>query len=426
MKQLIKTRTLIVFLACTAGWASAQENGLTLDSCITLAKAHYPLAKQDELIRQVEQNNISSVNTNWLPKLSFLSQATYQSEVTAFNVPGFDLTFPKDQYMNALQLEQTLFDAGQIKQQKKVEQLNAETELEKNEVELYKLGDRVTQLYTAVLLARANLQTLGIYKDDISNKKKIVSESLKNGIVLQSNLDALEAEELKTEQNLAEARNNLNALYASFKLLIGLELSDSSVLTTRPVSGAYPGNELKRPELKLFSTQKNLLDSRYKLGTRAAMPRLTVFGEGVYGRPGYNFLDQNMRFFGKAGISLKWNISILYNLSDQKQNLNISKQMIDVQQEIFELNLRAALESKLAAINSLKEMIEKDKLIIQKRHSIVTTASTQLENGSITSTDYLVELNKEMEAVLNQKIHEIKLMSAISDYNTTTGTTNSK
>jgi hypothetical protein len=67
-------------------------------------------------------------------------------------------------------------------------------------------------------------------------------------------------------------------------------------------------------------------------------------------------------------------------------------------------------------------MIEKDKSIIQKRHSVVSTASNQLQNGSITSTDYLAELNKEMEAVLNQKVHEIKLMSAISDYNTATGT----
>jgi outer membrane protein TolC len=416
----------LIAIACATGLCAAaalgQEQGLTLDSSIRLIRAHYPLLKQDELLRQTEKNNIGSINTGWLPRLSFISQATYQSEVTEFNVPGFDITFPKDQYMNALELEQTLFDAGLIHQQKKVEELNSETEREKNEVELYKIADRVNQLYSAILLARANVQTLGLYKSDIENKKKIISESVKNGMVLQSNLDALEAEELKTEQTLLEARNNLDALYNSFKLLSGVQLNDSTRLSTTPVSGSYPGSDLRRPELKLFATQKTLLDSRYKLATRSAMPKLTVFGEGVYGRPGYNFLDQDFRFFGKAGIALKWNISILYNLNKQKQNLDISKQMIDVQQEVFELNLRTALEAKMAAINSLKEMIEKDKSIIQKRHSVVSTASNQLQNGSITSTDYLAELNKEMEAVLNQKVHEIKLMSAISDYNTATGT----
>jgi hypothetical protein len=49
------------------------------------------------------------------------------------------------------------------------------------------------------------------------------------------------------------------------------------------------------------------------------------------------------------------------------------------------------------------------------------TAATQLENGKITVTDYLTQLNAEMQATLNQKIHEVKLMNAMTSYNTTRG-----
>jgi hypothetical protein len=95
-----------------------------------------------------------------------------------------------------------------------------------------------------------------------------------------------------------------------------------------------------------------------------------------------------------------------------------------VQKEVFEFNIKSALVAQEASINSLKQIIEKDKSIVEKRHHITETASSQLENGSITTTDYLTELNAEMQATLNQKIHEIKLMNAITTFNTTQGNTN--
>jgi hypothetical protein len=167
-----------------------------------------------------------------------------------------------------------------------------------------------------------------------------------------------------------------------------------------------------------------MLDVRHKLNTKSAFPRLAISAEGAYGRPGPNFLNQDLRFFSQAAVSLKWNIGSLYNLSNEKQNINISKQMVDVQKEVFEFNLKTAMITQSAQINSLHEIIEKDKLIIEKRHHIRETASKQLETGSITSTDYLTELNAEMQATLNEKIHEIKLMNAITNYNTTKGINN--
>lgn len=418
----MKKFTILLILITSACFG--QKNSISLDSCIRWAKANYPLIKQNNLISQTSENNIKGDNTNWIPRLSFISQATYQSEVTEFNLPGSNLTFPKDQYMNALDVEQTLFDGGQIKQQKRVEKLNEENELEKNEIELYKLIDRVNQLYCTILLTRENLKTLNLYLNDITNKKIIVSVSLNNGLVLHSSLEALEAEELKTDQSIIEAKENLNAVYQSLSMFIGKIINDKTELSLLPIKQAGQSKEITRPEMKLFSIQKDLMDACYKLTNKATFPKIAVFGEGVYGRPGYNFLDQDIRFFGKAGINLKWNISSLYTLSKEKQNLNISKQMVDVQKEVFEFNLITALTTQMAQVNSLKQIIEKDKSIIEKRHNIRKTAETQLVNGTITVTDYLTELNAEMQAILNQKIHVIKLMNAITTSNITKGITN--
>lgn len=400
--------------------AQAQSNKLSLDTCITRSKRNFPLIKQSGLISEVEKNSRNSDNKNWLPKLSFITKASYQSEVVEFQ----GISFPKDNYLSALDLEQTLFDAGQTHRQKELDKLNSLTEEQKNKVELYKLIDRVNQLYSSILLSRANLKTLDIFKNELGNKKSNLSASVANGLVLQSSLEELEAEELKTEQSIIETRDNLQALYLSLAMFINGTVNDSTELSMVPLGGMVVGEEIARPEINLFNTQKSLLDARHKLLNKSAFPKLTLSAEGAYGRPGPNFLNQDLRFFGQAAVNLKWNVGSLYTLSNERQSISISKKMVDVQREVFEFNIRNAMTSQTAQINALKSVIEKDKLIVEKRHNISQTASAQLANGTITTSDYLTQLNAEMQAVLNEKVHEIKLMNAISNYSTTKGITN--
>lgn len=411
-----------VFITCFSAaqaQTTAESGSLSLETCVQLAKQNYPLIKEKNLIAQAEALNIKGLSKNWLPHLSLNAQATYQSEVTS--LPGYPLSFPKDQYQNALVLDQTIFDGGSTHQQKELEKLNTESETQKNEVELYKLVDRVTQLYCNILLARENLQILNTYQEDIGNRKKNLSASVQNGLVLQSNLSALEAEELKTEQNIIELQGNLTGLYAALSLLIGKPVDENVSMTTQTLTASA---ELNRPELKLFSAQSSLLEARYKLTNKNALPRLSFFGEGIYGRPGYNFLDQSMRFYGRVGLALKWNISNLYYLNKEKQSTQLNISRVNVQKELFEINTKTSLATQDAQIKSLQQIIEKDNQIIEKRVQVTQTAAKQLENGSITSTDYLAELNAEMQARLNLKVHEIKLMNALSNYATTKGINN--
>ena len=414
----MKRITAALLLMSTIGFA--QKETLTLDSCIQMAKRNYPLIKQNNLITENEKNQLNCDTKNWLPKLSFISKATYQSEVISF----MGTSFPNDSYITALDLEQSVFEGGLNHQQKLLDKLNGESELQKNQVELYKLIDRINQLYSSVLLTRENIKTLSVYKEDITGKKGILSSSVKNGLSLQSNLDELEAEELKTEQSITEARDNMMALYQSLGMFINKTITDSTALSTQPILRTSAGEEINRPELKLFDTQKAMLDAKHKVNNRLALPHLTVSAEGAYGRPGPNFLNQDLRFFGQAAVNLKWNIGTLYTLNNEKQMITIGKKMVDVQKEVFEFNTKTTMNTQVAQINSLKDMIEKDRLIIEKRHNITKTFSSQLENGSVTTTDYLIQLNAEMQAVLSQKVHEIKLMNAITSYNTTKGITN--
>lgn len=415
-------KRLTILLLLISSISFGQNTTLSLDSCLQMAKRNYPLIKQNGLIAEIEKNNLNNDNKLWLPKLSFSASYTYQTET--IEIAAFNVSLPHDSYLSAIALEQSIFDGGQIHSQKRLDKLNSENELQKNAVELYKLADRITQLYSSILLSRENLKTLNIYKDDVGNKKTIINASFKNGMVLQSNVDALEAEELKTEQSIEETKENLKAAYETLSKYINQPVDDKTEFSDTPVLNVAKGDEINRPELKAFDTQKAVWDARHKLNNSIALPRLTVGGQYAYGRPGPNFINQNLRFFGQASINLKWNIASLYSLNNEKQNVSVNKQMIDVQKEVFEFNLKNTMLTQTAQINSLRNILEKDKQIIEKRHNIRLTASKQLENGSITSTDYLLELNAEMQAVLNEKVHQVKLMNAITSYNTSKGINN--
>mgnify|MGYP007026935534 CR=1 FL=1 len=95
--------------------------------------------------------------------------------------------------------------------------------------------------------------------------------------------------------------------------------------------------------------------------------------------------------------------------------------MVAVQRETFDLSVQTALTTQQAQLKTMQSLIEKDQLIIDKRHNVATTSASQLDNGKITVTAYTMQLNEEMAAKLNQKIHQIKLMNAQSSYNTTKG-----
>lgn len=66
-------------------------------------------------------------------------------------------------------------------------------------------------------------------------------------------------------------------------------------------------------------------------------------------------------------------------------------------------------------------MIKMDAKIVAAKTAIRKASSSQLDNGVIKSSDYIVDLNAENQAQFNLKLHEIQLILAKQNYNTTLG-----
>jgi outer membrane protein TolC len=415
MQFILKTFTLFF-----VGIAFSQQT-ISLDSCIVWAKKNYPVFKQTELANQLMKENIKEANENWIPRLNFTGQATYNTETIKFNFPGMNIHYPNDAYMLALNLEQTIVDGGKFKSQREIEKASTALSNQQNEVELYKLIDRVNQFYINILLGRENLKILDLYQSDLQNRVKNMRVSVQNGAVLASALDELEAELLKTEQNLVESTYQLKGLYQTLSLLLGKTVNEATSFSEVPLGGYQVATEFNRPELKALELQRSVLDQRYKLNNKQAIPTVTIGVTGNYGRPGPNFLNQNLRFFGSGNITMRWNISSLYSFHNEKTKLAINKNMIDLQQEAILFNLKASLFTQTNQLEAMQQIIQKDDEIIEKRKKVTATASSQMENGKITVVNYLSQLNAQLQAELNKKVHEIKQMNTISSMNATKG-----
>ncbi|NDB34513.1 MAG: hypothetical protein EB023_04020 [Flavobacteriia bacterium] len=417
-------RTFFLFLlfSITSFWA--QETKTTLDSCLRWSAQNYPIYRQSERFKEQMVLNVQGIKETWIPKVNLNIQGTYQTEVVQFNIPGFTTNFPHDAYLGSLVVEQLLFDGGISRKQVQLEQMNTEVEIQKNKVEVYRVVDRVNQVYMAILLAKANISMLELLQDNLMKRSVNVAAGVSNGLVLQTQLDEIEVELLKTQQQLIEAKENLNGLCTSLSILTGKTLVATTEFVASPAGGSNLSASIMRPESTLLLMQEGLLSEKYNLTRNLALPKLVFNAAGNYGRPGPNFINQNLRFFGSGNIALRWNVSSLYGLNRERKRFDISRKILEIQRDQLNQNIESSLANFASQLTAMDQVIQLDELIIQKKSAIAAVAANQLDNGKITPTVYLLQLNDEMAARLNLKIHEIKRLNAWSNYNITLGLIN--
>ena len=133
---------------------SMNAQTLTLQQCYQLARENYPLIKRNDLLAKSKDYTVEKASKAWLPQINILGQATYQSDVTQLPIKLPNATvepLSKDQYKVFADIKQTIFDGGMISNQKKIAELQSQTEIQKNEVELEKLKDRINQLFFGII-----------------------------------------------------------------------------------------------------------------------------------------------------------------------------------------------------------------------------------------------------------------------------------
>ena len=422
----MKRTFLLLFMVLTALVARAQ----TLEECYSLAQEHYPEIRQYDLIAETEQYNISNAARAWIPQVVLSGQATYQSATPtypeAFNAMiaanGLDMSgIRKDQYKVAIDVSQNIWDGGQSKANREIAEAEAAVERSRVDVSLYDLQSRIQNLYFGILLLDervAQTETLIEVLDANLNRMRTY---YKNGVAMQSDVDAVEAELLTASQTLGQVEASRASYRRMLEVFIGQPLTDKTLI--RPTMVEVAGRTSARPELAMFEAQSNILSAQRNAITASVMPRFSAFAQGYYGYPGLDMfksmVSSEWTLNGIVGVRMSWNIGAFYTKKNNLSKLDAAERQIAVQQDVFLFNTQMQTTQDDGEIARLHSALEDDNRIVELRRGVRMAAESRLENGVIDATDLLRKIADETTATLNRSTHEIELLQATYRLKTT-------
>lgn len=417
---------ILILLTLYPGYFLNAQKILTLKECYDQAMTSNVLAAEKTGYSDISKLKDENLKKGWLPTLDANGSFIYNSSVIDLSgvlgslpIPGIAgaiKPLPNEQYKVTLDISQVIYDGGAIKGARELEKADLNVNEKQNEADLYKLRGQINSCYFNILLLARQKDLLEKYLDIIKKRLSSVQSAVANGVTIKSDADVLASEKIKIEQQLAENEIRRTSFLKILSSLTGIEIDKSTVLA-QPVLKYDPAGELLRPELKLFDLRKDQLGAGMKLIESKRMPKAVGFATLGYGNPpGSNFFKNEFAPYYVVGASIKWNIFDWNKTRNEKNIITYQQTMLENRKNDLTDNLKRLLETKNSEILSLKALLETDIELIALRKKITASAESQYQNGTITATDYLNELNSEQQAIINNEIHKINLSMARIDY----------
>ena len=410
---------LLLFLIFTLPLAAQQT--ITLQECYDLVTVNFPLAKQSDLLKQQNELDLEVISNGKLPQFDLSAQATYQSDVTSVPIPNAGIEpLNKDQYRATISVNQLIYNGGVINASAQAKSAQLKTQQKQVEVSLYQLKQKVNQLYFSIILFQKREALLTEKQNQLQTQLKEVRSGIANGVMLPSSDKVLEAELLKISQQFSEIKNNKIAFAENLSSLISKPLSIETFFEI-PLTESVITTALNRPELELFQLKKEEINRNETLISKQKLPKLMGFATGGYGNPGLNMLDNSFQTFYTVGVKLNWTIFDWNSNKKQRESLVITKDLIETEAETFKLNTAIERNNQEKEILNISELIKIDSDIIALRKTVLDATKSQLRNGVITTSAYVIELTNLNEAEISLATHNIQLELAKANYNITTG-----
>lgn len=393
----------------------AQESReISLQECMDQAVMQHPLYSQHQLQSQLSTLQLTDLQSELLPKISLNGKASWQNEVFnfPFSIPGIAIPeVSKEQYRISLDLNQPIYRGGLIKHQNEMEMSALAIADMLTDKELYSVKSQAKNIFFQNILIIKQKQIVESYLEILSQKHKEAKVLVDEGVALASVLDVLKLEIINTKQEIQAIDANRNSLIKNLIELTQLEIDENSRFTL-PEINELPQMNQDRIEYHLLSLQQQQLEKSKSLIDAKTRPMLFAFATAGVGRPGFNMLSDDFDDFYMLGLNLKWDIWDWNKTKNDKKMADINKELIETKKQSFELNIQLSLNQLMAEIEKQLALIEKDPEIIALRESVAKTAEAQFKNGTLSITEYVVELQKLIQAKLNYEIHQIGLINS--------------
>jgi outer membrane protein TolC len=404
-----------------AAVSPATGQTLTIDSCHALATRNYPLVKQYGLIEKTAEYTLSNASKAHLPQVSITAIEGYIFGGLSSLGLGPETQSSNFKFIGIAQVNQTIWDGGATKTQKKIITASSEADKASVDVAMHELRSRVDQLYFGILMVTEQLSQLEIQSSILNSNVSRIKQLVDNGLAYNTDLNEIKVEQLKLNQKRTELKYTRSGYLSMLSLLIGVKLNDQATLTKPLASEVGSDLPFTRPELSLYNSQRNLLTSQASMQRVGLMPKIGVLGAGLLLAPGIGGKDGGTSSIGVAGLSASWSITGLYKNANEKALTQQSLSKVDVQEETFRFNTNLQLSQSSANIEKQKALLAEDEEIVSLRKIIRDSYQLKYDAGTSPLMDLLSATDKESDARAQKSLHELQLLMTLYEYKTTTG-----
>ena len=418
MKHLVLTLLALLF---SATHVLAQ---LTLERCQQLAQENYPAIKKYGLIEKSLEIELSDINKSWLPSVTVYGQGTIQNVVPAFPAVLEDVLaqmgrevrgISKFQYKIGVDVSQTIWDGGASKTRREIARSQEAVQQSGLEVEMYALRQKVDNIYFAILLIEEQIKQSTLTLDLLNANLDLLRSMLKNGIAMRSDVDMVQAQALTLKQSITQAESTVKSYRALLSIYVGEDVfAEELVLPNTDIPIDLTSD---RPELKLFDSRQNALETSQLMTNVSLMPKIGFFAQAYYGYPGFDYfksmMNRDLSFNIMAGVRVSWNIDSFYTKKNKLAKTTLDIDNINVERETFLFNSRLQTERQLETLEGLRNVMKDDAQIIELRGNVRKAAESQLRNGIIDATALLSKITDENLARLTAKFHDIQYIQVV-------------
>jgi outer membrane protein TolC len=421
--KLLRFTGVISLVVCiTSSLYSQAKSTLSLAEAYSLIEQEYPNLKNSDVLDQMYQRELDGLEKGRLPELFLKADSRVQSEnLKIVTEPGspvpFEFELPLFSAKAMVEAKYDILDGGFNEAQKTLKTVQLLADMQNIEVQRYSLHEHINQLFVNIILLREQSILYDYSLDDLASRKNLVAAGVEFGTVLPSELTRIAVSELQLKSQRTDARTRVSGMIRTLSKLLGVELDVDIVLELPNLEDAEIIPELNRPEIELFDLQREAVLAQSDMIDVSRRPHLSAFAQAGVGYPNpVNLFDVNGAPFGLIGVNFAWRITDWKKQDLERDILSLKAQQIQYAKETFKFNLNTQEENYLSEIYRIRDLTAIDQEIADLESVILDQLAAQLEEGVITSAEYISQVNAELRARQNLLIHETELLKTQLDF----------
>jgi outer membrane protein TolC len=420
-------------LALTGRPAPAQDT-LSVERLQAAALKSDPRANQRALLRAATDLRLEVIAADRLPQLEINGQGTHQSDVTrpTFGIPGVTVPdFPKDRWQTTLDVEQRLYDGGEVARRRELEEARHAESQAALDVALYELRSDVNSAFFSAFLFEKRSAEYDALVADLDARLAAVRARVEAGTALGRDAAEIEAERVRASLQRDEARASRRASLAILADLVGVPVDTTAVLVlpsdeperTEPADLATVAALRRRPEFDQLRRSRDRLEREVAYTSAENRPRVFAFGQAGVGLPGLDQFRQSSDAFYQAGVKVEWRPWTWRSAGRKAAAYRLQQDVVATEEKALGRRLARAVVTDLEDISRLKAALADDERIVALRAEVERQARAQYDEGAVTTPDYVETRTDVLEARLTLERHRVELAQARSRYLTTLGIT---